>query len=271
MQAWVAVAKGDTAGAQAALAPMENAQGFSILHHFHAGLIAEYAGDKQAAESWYLKSLGAGAPLRIIQAVGGFFERTGKIDEAKAFYESFRDNNPDTLLLQPEMDRLNRGKKPAPIVSNPREGMAEALFDIASALNQEGAGDMALMYGRVALYLRDDLPLARMMVGDILEQRSLHDDALAQYQMVKGDEALQWTARLRSATVLERMGRDPEAVSLLEAMAAERPDRSDALVELGDVHRAAERYEQATAAYGGALSRIGTLKDRHWVILYPEP
>jgi tetratricopeptide (TPR) repeat protein len=268
MQAWVAVAKGDTAGAQAALAPMENAQGFSILHHFHAGLIAEYAGDKQAAESWYLKSLGAGAPLRIIQAVGGFFERTGKIDEAKAFYESFRDNNPDTLLLQPEMDRLNRGKKPAPIVSNPREGMAEALFDIASALNQEGAGDMALMYGRVALYLRDDLPLARMMVGDILELRSLHDDALAQYQMVKGDEALQWTARLRSATVLERMGRDPEAVGLLEAMAAERPDRSDALVELGDVHRTAERYEQATAAYGGALSRIGTLKDRHWVILY---
>ena len=64
--------------------------------------------------------------------------------------------------------------------------MAEALFDIASALNQEGAGDMALMYGRIALHLRGDLPLARMMVGDILEQRGLHDDALAQYQDGQG-------------------------------------------------------------------------------------
>jgi len=268
VKAWIAVAKGDISGAQAALAPMENAQGFSILHHFHAGLIAEYSGDPATAESWYLKSLGGGAPLRIIQAVGGFFERTGKTDEARALYESFRDSNPDTLLLQPEMDRLSRGEKPAPIVSNPREGIAEALFDIASALNQEGAGDMALMYGRIALYLRGDLPLARIMVGDILEQRGLHDDALAQYQTVKGDAALQWTARLRSATVLERMGRGEEAASLLDAMAAERPDRYDALVELGEVHRSAERYEQAIAAYGGALTRIGILQARHWVILY---
>ena len=36
------------------------------------------------------------------------------------------------------MDRLNRGEKPAPIAPTPREGIAEALFDIASALNQEG-------------------------------------------------------------------------------------------------------------------------------------
>ena len=50
---------------------------------------------------------------------------------------------------------------------------------------------MALMYGRIALHLRGDLLLARMMVGDILEQRGLHDDALAQYQTVKGDAALQ--------------------------------------------------------------------------------
>ena len=268
MRAWIAVAKGDTAGAQAALAPLEKAQGFSILHHFHAGLIAEYSGDPVAAESWYLKSLGSGAPLRMVQAVGGFFERSGKTEEAKAFYESFRDTNPDTLLLQPEMDRLSRGEKPAPIVTSPRDGMAEALFDIASALNQEGAGDMALMYGRIALHLRGDLSLARMMLGDILEQRGLHDDALAQYGDVKGDEALRWTARLRSATVLERMKRGEDAVRLLDAMAAERPGRSDALVELGDVHRSAERYEQAITAYSDALTRIGTLQPRHWVILY---
>ena len=64
------------------------------------------------------------------------------------------------------------------------------------------------------------------------------------------------------------MGRGEEAASLLDAMAAERPDRSDALVELGDVHRGAERYEQAIAAYGDALTRIGTPQARHWVILY---
>jgi tetratricopeptide (TPR) repeat protein len=268
VRAWIATARGDKAGAQAALAPMENTQGFSVLHHFHAGLIAEYSGDPANAETWYLKAMGAGAPLRIIQAVGGFFERNGKTDEARAIYGSFRDNNPDTLLLQPELDRLNRGEKPAPIVADPRQGIAEALFDIASALHQEGAGEMALMYGRIALHLRGDLPLARIMVGDILEQRGRHEDALTQYRAIDGDAALYWTARLRVASVLEKMGRGDEAATLLDAMAAERTDRSDALVELGDVHRSAERYEQAIAAYSGALTRIGNLQARHWVILY---
>ena len=127
---------------------------------------------------------------------------------------------------------------------------------------------MALMYGRIALHLRGDLLLARMMVGDILEQRGLHDDALAQYQTVKGDAACSGP---RGAAKRHRAGTDGarrRGGGPAQAMAAERPDRSDALVELGDVHRGAERYEQAIAAYGDALTRIGTPQARHWVILY---
>ncbi|EWY41193.1 hypothetical protein N825_31570 [Skermanella stibiiresistens SB22] len=266
--AWIAVARDDIADAWTALEPLANAQGFAVLHHFHAGLIADHAGDAVTAEEWYRKAVTAGAPLRIVQAVGGFFERTGKADEARALYQRFRDDNPGTLLLQPELDRLARGEKPIAIVEAPRQGIAEALFDIASALQQEGAGELALMYGRVAVHLRDDHGLAHMMLGDILAQRSRFQPALDEYAAAGRDGALAWTARLRSAGMLEKLGRADEAVTLLDAMAAEQPDRIDALVELGDVHRGAERHGQAIAAYDAALARIGPPQPRHWLIHY---
>ncbi|WP_158043976.1 tetratricopeptide repeat protein [Skermanella pratensis] len=268
MLAWIAVGRGDLPAAWAALEPMSKAQGFAVLHNFHAGLIAEHTGDAVAAESWFLKAIGAGAPLRIVQTVGGFFERAGRPEEARALYGKFIADNPGTLLLQADLDRLARGEKPAPTVSDPRQGIAEALFDIASALNQEGAGELALMYGRIAVHLRADLPLARLMIGDILAQRTRHEAALAEYAAVGGGDGLRWTARLRSAGLLEKLGRTDEAVALLDAMAAERPDRADALIELGDVQRGAERFDQAIAAYDAALSRLGEPQARHWLLYY---
>jgi tetratricopeptide (TPR) repeat protein len=79
---------------------------------------------------------------------------------------------------------------------------------------------------------------------------------------------MRWTARLRAAERLQKLDDTDGAVKLLDDMKEERPERADALIELGDLYRAAKRYADAADAYGAALARIPKLEDRHWSIYY---
>jgi tetratricopeptide (TPR) repeat protein len=270
LAAWVALGRnGDAAAAEAALEPLAALSGLSGLRALHAGLIAELAGNREAATRWYDEAVKGGpATLRVVQAAGGFYRRSGREDDARALLQAFSRESADSLLLDPAslMEEGDLGGKPA--VGSAAEGMAESLFDLASALHQEGSEEMALLYSRIALVLRPDFPLARLMVGDILFGRGHPEEALEQYRAIEKDIALNWSARVRIAESLNKAGRADEAVAVFEAMAAEKPDRSDPLVRLGDLHRMGKRYEKGAEAYGRALARIASPEERHWTVYF---
>ncbi|HSK40386.1 MAG TPA: tetratricopeptide repeat protein [Arenibaculum sp.] len=268
VRAWVQAGLGRKDEAIEALGALASSPGFMPLHDLHVGLISELAGERREAGAAFAKAGEAGASLRVVQIVGGFLERDGRPDEARRLYETFREGASDALLIEPAIAGLDDGRPAELVVRDAREGLAEALFDLASALHQEGADDLALLYGRISLHLRDDLPLARLMIGDILARAGRHEEAIAEYRAIEGEPGLRWAARLRIAERLERLERTGEAVDLLEAMGEERPERFDALLSLGDLHRAAERFEPAVAAYDGAIERIGDVTPRHWLLFY---
>ena len=51
-------------------------------------------------------------------------------------------------------------------------------------------------------------------------------------------------------------------------MAKERPERIDALVELGALLRLHDLYREAVAAYGEAIKRIKKIEPHHWTLFY---
>ena len=269
LDAWLAVARKDTERAIQALSALSAATGFSALHDLHAGLVHDLGGRPADAERHYAEVVKTEAPLRVVQIVGNHYERIGRKDEARRLYERFRADNPESLMIEPALKAMDSGARPAaPTVADARQGMAEALFDLGSALHHEGAEETALLFGRVALHLRPDLALARIMIGDILESRDHHEEALTEYKALENDPVLGWSARLRAADVLARMERNDEAIAMFAKLAQERPERTDALVRLGDVYRAGKRHEEAAGAYTTALQRIGTPTERHWSVFY---
>ncbi|HYH21975.1 MAG TPA: tetratricopeptide repeat protein [Azospirillum sp.] len=268
LDAWLAVARKDTERAVQALSALTAATGFSALHNLHAGLVLDLGGRPADAERHYAEVVKTEAPLRVVQIVGNHYERVGRKDEARKLYERFRADNPDSLMIEPALKTLDAPRPPAPTIADARQGMAEALFDLGSALHHEGAEETALLFGRIALHLRPDLALARIMIGDIMEARDHHDEALAEYKTLENDPVLGWSARLRAADVLARMERHDEASAMFARLAQERPERTDALVRLGDVYRAGKRYDEAAATYTTALERIGTPAERHWSVFY---
>ena len=75
-------------------------------------------------------------------------------------------------------------------------------------------------------------------------------------------------ARLRTALELDALDRTDEAVAQLKAMAAERPNRAEALIELGDILRAHKRFGEAATAYDGAIARTPDPQAADWRIFY---
>lgn len=266
--AWLAAARKDTAKAQQALAPLAAASGFTALHNLHMALVLDLGGKPAEAGEFYRRVIGREAPLRVVQLVGNFYERQGHKDEARKLYTAFRNGNPESLMIEPALKALESAKPPKPIVADARQGLGEALFDLGSALHHEGAEETALLFGRIALHLRPDLTLARLMIGDIMEGRDHHEEALAEYKALEPDPTLSWAARLRAAEALARLERNDEAIGLLSKLAAERPERTDALVRLGDLYRITKRHTEAADTYTKALERIGQPADRHWVVFY---
>jgi len=267
-KAWLAQARGQTDNALAALEPLTQISGFAALHNLHAALILDLAGRTEQAAARYASVTESAAPLRVVQIVGNFMERTGRVAEARKLYETFRAGAADSLLVEPTVDALGGGATTARTVRDARDGLAEAMFDLASALHHENADETALLFGRLALHLRADLPLARLMIGDIMTMRDHHEEALAEYGFLAKNPILGWSARLRAADSLARLDRADEAIASLTALTAEHPERTDALIRLGDLQRFAKRYAEAAESYSAALTRMAPPDERQWPLLY---
>ncbi len=267
---WVQAGAGKTDEALATLKAVGDQQGNAVLRDLHSGLVAELAGRMDVAEQFYTATIPGlqRIPLRMVEAIGGFYERRGKPEAAKPLYADYAEDNPESVIGEILMQRVKEGKKTPPIVANPREGMAEALFHFASALQQERSADFALALTRLALHLRPDFPAALMLVGGIMEQQQRSEDANKVYQAVKPDSWFSWSARLRIAANLEALDKIDEADKLLRAMAKERPDRVDALTQLGGMIRAKERFAEAVVVYDEAMARVTKVDQRHWPLFY---
>lgn len=268
LSSWIAVAGKDYDRAVTLLDPLATHEGFKAIRTQQLALIEDMRGNRDAAFQHYADAAKLGMPLRLTLLIGNFQERSGAADAARKLYRSFLEANPDSMAVEDALARLEKGGIPAPLVGNAGAGLGEALFELASALHQEQAAEMALLYGRLALRLDPGQPLARMLVGDILMTRDRDETALTEFRAMAGGPGMLWMARLRQVDVLRQLDRDEEATAILQKMAVERPSRTDALLRLGDMHRIAKRFDAALAAYDQALARVKEPRPRDWMLHY---
>jgi tetratricopeptide (TPR) repeat protein len=266
--AWSLAAQNKIEEARTSLDALKKIRSFAALRYLHLGLILQQSGQTAEAEEQFKAASSASQSLRVTQAYGHFLERAGRGDDAKALYEKFRARDDDSDSLDEAMARLAEGRLPEPFLSNAMDGVAEVFFNLAGTLSQGRSTDLALIYGRLALRLRPDFPLAQLMVGGLLESMNRRNEAMVLYKSVKPESTLSWSARMRRASTLDDLGRSDDAMALLRKMATERKDRFQPLVRLGDLMRAKKRYGEAIEAYGQAIARIPKLDKTHWSLLY---
>ncbi len=268
LKAWALAGAGKIDPALKELASLK--EGYQSLHDMHVALINEAGGRDKEAEAAYnlaTKSQG-GLTLRVTELLGALHERQGQHDKALAIYTQYQEAHPGSLLIDPIISRLSNRKSIAPAPITPRDGIAEALFGIASSMRQQNAQDSALIFTRLALQLKPNFPIAQILLADIHEAQARLEEANTAYLTIEKSSPFNWTARLRSATNFNTLGKEDKAIALLNDMAAERPDLHTPLVELGNLLRGHSRFEEAVEAYDEAIKRVGTIEPRHWSLLY---
>jgi tetratricopeptide (TPR) repeat protein len=270
LQAWLRVADGDTPGAIETLDKLSESEGFTVFRQYHSALVHDIAGNADEADAAYgfLVMSETGGSYRSVAGYGSYLERAGRIDEARELYASYIETNPSVIWFESSIARLETGVLPPRTVRNARDGAAEVLFGVASALYQENALGAAMLYARLAGYLRPGFDAVNLLIGDIFEVQGRPEESIVAYRAVPLSSPLSWSVRLRLATNLDELERTDEAIAHLREMADERADRADALLTLGNLLRAKERWADAVAAYDEGLARIGHREPRHWRPLY---
>lgn len=254
MLAWSREGQGDPDGALALLKPTGAAAAFGPVFELHAGMVADLANRPDEAERHLRAALEGQGSLRAVETAGAFFQRSGRLDEARALYARYHGGQPDRSLF--DGDRaIAAGPNLPRTVTGAADGLAESLFDTASLARQGGANDLALVFGRLALGLRPNFPLCQLLLADVLSRQGRLDEAEPIYHAIDPASSAADYARLRLAVNFDEAGRTEEAIAELRRLIDLRPDSYDAAMTLGDVYRSHKRFAEAAEAYDLAVRR----------------
>ena len=267
--AWAAAAQHDVSGMEKDLVALAEQKGAESMTAFHPALLQDYLGNADAAETAFNYALGSSSPTpRVLEAYGRFLEIHGRGGDAASLYRSHEAEGGLATVTRPGLARIAAGTRPEPMIRNPSDGAAEALFGIAASLTDAQSADVSILYLRMALYLRPDLGLAHVLLADRFETLRKFDAAIAIYHGIEPGSPYFRMAQIQAALDEQRLGRNDDAIADLKKLVAAEPNDSESWIALGDTYRTGDRYAEAVEAYDHAEKAIANPSKRDWPMFY---
>ena len=267
--AWAEMGKGDLGAALAALDTMKDNDKVQPMRFLHTALIQDFSKEEAAAAVSFKALQGqSGLSLRTVQLMGTNLERRGLAQEALALYEASSSGVEAEILIHEAQARMDTNTRPLLDVDSPKKGAAEALYGISTVLLVQGSWESALALANMALHLRPDFPEAAMIAAGAMEQNRRIEDANQVYATIPNSSPLSWLAQRHMANNYDRLDQTDKAIKLLRAMADAHPIRERPLIELADILRSHERFDEAITVYSEALTRVPTPQAAHWGVFY---
>ncbi len=269
LEAWSYAAQGKTVETFAALESLNKNEAFSNFKVFHGALIADFLGLPSRADAAYKKAdERAGTTLRVVQSYGDYLQRTGRKDEAIEVFEKYLATGRRSPIVRAALENLQKGKKLDKFITSASDGMAEAMFSIASALSDEQNIDVSLIYVQLAMSMRPEFDVARVLLGEIYEDTKRYAKAVETFKLVSADSALRPNAEIQIAVNLDNLEQSDEAIETLRAFIKREPSSYDANVTLGNIQRSHEKWTDAVDSYSRALELVPEINQNHWTLLY---
>ena len=267
-RAWTMVAMGDYKRAISALDPLTRIQGFEPMRLHHIALIEDFRGNKIVADQAYIRALDKGKSIRTLQAYGRFLERSGRRSEAYNLYTKYQTKKGLENQIKEEIIKFDSGLERSGIIKTSSEGIAEVMFNLAGTLTQSRSFDLALVFCRLAIWIKPKFPMAKMLLGNLLEIINRQEEALNVFRSVDEASTSAWESKLRQAELLNSLGRKAAAEKTLLLMASQRSEDMSALARLGDIFRETKDFEKAADVYTEAIKRTVLVEKPSWSLLY---
>lgn len=264
--AWSQLGAGQPDSALATLRPFIENPRFRGLFALHAAMIADLGNRPSEAKRLYRVAAGelTDPNLRLAQVLASWQARNGQAAEAQHTLAALPAVAPDLSIAMP---RLLASVTTRP-VARAADGIAEAYFTFAALLRGQEANDFATIMLRLALDLRPDFAAARVLAADILSSQNHPEMALRMLGQVSSDDPILPVVQLRRAALVDRVGRENEAIRDLDRLSRSYPASPLPDVQRGDILRAKSRFAEAVAAYDKAIARISSPTANDWLVFY---
>lgn len=268
-RSWTYLAADDADMALKELAEMKKADWSQFYKLYHKGLIADVAGRKKVARA----SLAAAfksrpRTLRIAEAYARHAAHEGDARLAGKILNKHigkSRGHPVALALR---DKISKGGKTPLLISSPAEGLAEVFYAIGDALTGEESTEIGLVYLRIALYLKQEFPLANLAIGEVYDKTERFEQALASYKQVPKSSPIWMNVQIRKAYVLNSLEKIDDSRALLEGLAKNPEYGIRAYDALGSIMRSAQRYEEAELYYTRAIKLLKKPNKANWALFY---
>ena len=175
---------------------------------------------------------------------------------------------PHHPIVEGALADLAAGRPLDPIIRNAKDGAAEVLYGLGGAGSRQGDELAALIYLRLALYLRPDHALAAVTVADLYEQLKQSQSAIDAYEMVPDGSPMRASANIQAGLSLDALGRSDDAIKRLQDIVAANPKDIDALSALGSLQRSAKNFADAAQTYDKAIALLDKPDRSNWTLFY---
>jgi tetratricopeptide (TPR) repeat protein len=242
----------------------------AVFRDYHAALIADALGDPaEALRRYKLAYAKDSQTLRLVDAYGRFLARHNDVAGAKKVYAEFTQKTPDHPVVKAALAEIGSGRPVAPIIRNPKEGAAEALYGLGGAGAARQGDELAsLIYLRLALALRPDLDFAAVSVANLLSDLKRGDEAVAAYLNVSKTSPLAESAEIQAAIEYDGLDKTDKGLELMKQVVKDHPDDPEAWSALGTLQRSSKDFAAAAQSYDKAISLLPAPEKSHWVLFY---
>jgi tetratricopeptide (TPR) repeat protein len=269
--AWLILEEQGLDKAEAAMKPIQAVDGLKPLVEAHLGMMEAMSG-KTAEATKRFDALAGDDHLtsHVLELYVDLLHRQGRDDDAKKAIATFRSqtNDVSNSMADALEARLAQPAPKQPLVDTPAKGVAEVLFDIGSLLRSDKLNGQAILFSRMALYINPKLDIAKLLVGNLLQDGQHLESAIEVYKTVTPDSPYHWSAQLAISDCLRDLDKTDDALKQLQDLVKSEPKRTEAAIALGDLLRREKRFPEAADAYSTAIDRIGMPRPDDWSVFY---
>ncbi len=269
LAAWAEQGQGQTDAAVKKIDSLNGPSWYGIFKDYHHAAIADMAGRPDEAVTAISAAYKTdNSALRVVEGYARILARAGKRDDAIKALETYDAGQPNHPVIRSLLADLKDGKTPPPIVGTAQAGAAEVLYGLGSAIGTDEGVELPAAYLQLAHYLDPNSYLPVLALADMLETSQRCEDAIAVYARIPDSSVLRPAADIQSGLCLDELDRVDEAAAHVKRAVDADPANLEAVMALGNIYRAHNRFTEAADAYTRGIATITDKSKADWRIFY---
>lgn len=193
--------------------------------------------------------------------------KSGQHEEAIEILTLFGEQVGQNAAIEATRHALLAGETPEIGEFTIQHGSAVSVYTAAAALAAQTDSDLAGVYFALALFLDNDLHVARTLWANSLDDADRRENAIEMLQEVPESSLFYSTARGQLAWALRREGRNEEALQTASDALGISADRN-LKIQLGDLFRSLGELEQAEIIFTEIIDRDVAEGTQDWRLFY---